>query len=321
MPAPSSTTFQRPDLGQSFEEFDLLASMQGFVGFRVLPLFPVARQTANFSKVPVEALLQERRTNRASGSGYNRQDYEFEQDNYACQEHGAEEVIDDRERAIYAYTIDFERIAAMRALDAVLRNTERRIAAEAFSTTNFTGPLTAAVGTEWSKGATATPIDDVKDAITAFKANCGMLPNAIIFNDEVMRNLTLSDQIIDRVKYSGLDDPKKITSSMLAALFDLQQVIVPNAMRNSALQGQAVAFADIWDDEYALLLRVCTTNDLREPCLGRTFHFTGDGSSEGGTVEMYRDESRRSDIIRARLDLDEKVIYTAMGYLMSNITE
>jgi hypothetical protein len=108
---------------------------------------------------------------------------------------------------------------------------------------------------------------------------------------------------------------------MLAALFDLQYVIVPNAMRNSANQGQNVVFADIWDDEYAFLCRIAQSNDLREPCLGRTFHFTGDGSSEGGTVEMYRDESKRSDIIRCRIDLHEKVIYTAMGYLMSNITE
>lgn len=317
MPAPSSTSFQRPDLGASFEEFDLQSAMQGFIGLQVLPMFSVARQTANFSRVPVEALLSERETSRASGAGYSRQDWEFEQDSYACSEHGAEEVLDDRERAIYAYTLDFERIAAMRAMDAVLRNLERRISAAVFNATTFTANP---VSVEWDQYASATPIDDVVTAVNAFKVQSGMMPNAIVFNDRVMRNLQRCDQIIDQLKYSGIDDPKKVTPAMLAALFGVERVIVPGTMRNSANQGQSVTFADIWSREYAMVCRVATSQDLKEPCLGRTFHWTGDGSSEGGTVEMYRDERVRSDIMRARIDLHEKIIYTPMGYLMSNIS-
>lgn len=322
MPSPSSTAFLRPDLGQSFEEFDLLASQQGYIGTQVLPIFPVQLQTANFSRVPVEAVLAERNTKRAPGSGYNRADFQFEQDNYATLEYGAEEVLDDREVGIYAYTLDLERISSMRAMDAVMRAAEKRIADAVFNATTFTGALTGAVGQEWSKGAVATPIDDVKDAITVFKANTGMLPNTLIFNDEVMRNLTLCDQIIDRIKYSGRDDPKSITPAMLAALFGVDRILTPSAMRNSANPGQAAAtFADIWDDEYAMLARLATTQDLKEPCLGRTFHWVGDGSSENGTVEMYRDESKRANVLRVRIDMQEKMLYTSFGYLMSNITE
>lgn len=318
MPAPTTpSSFQRPDLGQSFEEFDLAAAMQGFIGLQVLPTFSAQRQTANFSKVKVAALLAERDTTRASGGGYSRQEYEFEQDSYACVEHGAEEILDDRERAIYSYTIDFERINAMRAVDAVIRNQERRIANAVFNATTFTAhPVT----TEWSSPSGSTPVDDVMAAINAFKLQSGMMPNALIFNDQVMRNLQRCDQIIDQVKYSGIDDPKKITRQMLAALFNVDQIIVPNTMRNTANQGQAAAFGNIWSSEYVMLARVATSQDLREPCLGRTFHFTGDGSSEGGTIEQYRDEKVRSDIMRCRVDVHEKIIYTAMGYLMSNIT-
>lgn len=319
MPAPSSpSTFQRPDLGLSFEEFDLRASMQGFVANRVLPFLSVARQTASFSKVTLESLLRDVRTARMSGAGYNRQDWEFEQDSYATEEHGEEEVLDDRERSIYSYTIDFERIASLRALDAVLRAREKRVADLIFNASTFS---VNNVTNEWSKAASATPVQDVKDGITSFKSNTGMLPNAIIFNDEVMRNLTQCEEILDRIKYSGVDDPKQITPQMLAALFDLQMVITPSAVRNSANPGQAATIADLWDDEYAMLCRIPTTQDLREPCLGRTFHWTGDGSSEGGTVEMYREERVRGDVVRVRQDTHEKLIYTAMGYLMGNITE
>lgn len=319
MPAPSSpSTFSRPDLGMAFEEFDLLASQQGFIGAQVLPVMNVALQTANFSKIKVKSLLTERNTLRAPGGGYSRQDWEFEQDSYATKEYGAEEVLDDRERAIYAYTIDFERIASMRAMDAVMRDYEKRVAAAVFAPATFTPvPVT----TEWSKS-NATPVADVLANTTTFKSQMGMLPNALIFNDKVLRNLQTNEEIIDRLKYSGIDDPKKVTLQMLAALFNLQYIIVPNAMRNSANSGQATpTFSDIWDDEYAMLCRIATTQDLKEPCLGRTFHFTGDGSSLGGTVETYRHEPNRADILRVRHDVQEKILYTAAGLLMSNITE
>ena len=68
---------------------------------------------------------------------------------------------------------------------------------------------------------------------------------------------------------------------------------------------------------------ICKTpdsNDIQEPCVGRTFHWSADGSSMGGTVETYRDETKRSNIVRVRQDTDEKVLYAATGHLLSNIT-
>lgn len=319
MPAPSSpSTFSRPDLGMAFEEFDLLASQQGFIGAQVLPVMNVSLQTAVFSKIKAKSLLTERNTLRAPGGGYSRQDWEFEQDSYATKEYGAEEVMDDRERAIYAYTIDFERICSMRAMDAVMRDYEKRVAAAIFNPVTFTpDPVTV----EWSK-THSTPVADVLARITTFKTQFGSLPNAIVFNDKVLRSLQLNEEIIDRLKYSGVDDPKKITLQILASLWGLQYVIVPNTMRNSANPGQAApTFADIWDDEYAMLCKVATSQDLKEPCLGRTFHWTGDGSSVGGTVETYRHEPNRSDIMRVRHEVQEKILYTAAGLLMSNISE
>jgi hypothetical protein len=319
MPAPNSTTFQRPDLGQSFEEFDLRSSMQGFIGLQVLPLFTVARQTANFSKVKVASLLAERLTTRAPGGGYARQDWEFEQDSYETVERGAEEVLDDRERAIYSYTLDFERIAAMRAMDAVLRDMERRIAAAVFNTGTFTGALTTAVTVAWTNPSTATPIDDMFAAHNTFKANAGVLPNALVINDVTFRALQRCDQVIDQLKYSGVDDPKRVTASMLAALFNIDRIIVANTQRNSALQGQTATFANIWGSTQAMVCRIATSQDLKEPCLGRTFHWTGDGSSEGGTAEMYRDERVRADIMRVRIDVGEKLLHTSMGLLLTNV--
>jgi hypothetical protein len=107
---------------------------------------------------------------------------------------------------------------------------------------------------------------------------------------------------------------------MLAQVFDLDEVIVAGSPKNSAKEGQTVSVAEIWDDEYAMVARVARSSDMREPCIGRTFHWSEDGSSIGGTVETYRDEPVRSNIVRVRHDVDELLLITAAAQLLDNVT-
>ena len=107
---------------------------------------------------------------------------------------------------------------------------------------------------------------------------------------------------------------------MLAQVFDLDFIIVAGSSKNSAKEGQSATPAQIWSNEYAMLCKIATGGDMREPCIGRTFHWADDGSSIGGTVESYRDEKVRGDVIRVRHDVDEIVLYPEAGHLLSNIT-
>lgn len=316
MAGPDSTAFLRPDLRESFDEIDIEAMRMGFIGFEVLPLFDTALQTANFSKVPVEAWLEDGDTKRAAGGGYNRGEWEFTQDNYATQEYGAEELIDDRERAIYRYTIDFERVATWRALWRVLLGHEKRTAAAIFNTTTWTP---TSVTNEWNTQ-NATPVDDVIALLERIELACGKEANRMVMSKTVFRNLQTCPQIIDRIKYSGLDDPKQISVKALEALFQVEKILIAGGIRNTANKGQTASLSRIWDDEYVWAGVVDPSPDLRLPRVGLTFHFTGDGSSQGGTIEQYRDEAKRSDVTRARFDLVEKIIYSEAGGLLDNIS-
>ncbi len=321
MTSPSSTAFLRPDIGQSFEEFDAVAERMGYIGPRVLPFMPVQLQSANFSKITIESLLRDTQTLRAPGGGYNRDKYQFDQDSYTCVEYGAEEPVDDREKAIYSYSFDIERISALRAMNRVLRDYEKRVAAAVSNTTTWTGAaLTTAVSTKWDVPGSATPVDDVLDALESVRASSGMLPNCVIMNWNVFKELQKCDQIIDQIKHSGHDDPKQVTTQMLAALFHVEEVLIAGGVKNTAAEGQSASISDIWNATRVMVAKICRSSDLREPCIGRTFHFVGDGSSEGGTVEQYRDEKVRSDIMRTRMDYHEKIIYPQAGHLLTNIT-
>jgi hypothetical protein len=325
--ASPSGTFQRPDLGMYFQALDLAAMRGGFIGLQIAKPFPVALQSANFSKFRAKDLLQRRETNRAPGGGYARQDFQFIQDSYVSKEYGAEEVIDRRERAMYAYTgIMQDLVAAERARDVVLREQEIRLADLLFSTSE-TDVESATMGTSavthaWSDASNSKPINDINTAVNAFIDQCGLMPNAIVMNDVTLRNFKLSAGVTDILKFSGIDDPKMIGPATLVDYFKesgIRQVLVGSARYNSANQGQAVTFSKVWSTDKVGLFRLPETMDLREPAVARTFLWTADGAGEGGTIEQYPWEPNRSDVIRCRIDCHEKLLYAGLGYILTNI--
>lgn len=324
MPAPSaSLATLRPDLA-TFLEFDLESEKNGYIASKVFPVVEVASQAGSFGKIPLEQLLQQRSTNRSPGSGYSRGTYTFTSAAYACEEHGAEEPVDDRQAKMYREYFDAEQIATMRAFSAVLRNAEIRMAAAVFNATTWTGSsLTTAITHEWDDATNAVPLTDVEAAVQKVYDNSGLWANALIINRKVFRNLRNCAQVVDRIESNGAGSPSKaseITVQMLAQAFDLDHIIVAGTSKNSATEGQSATPAQIWSGEYAMVCRISTSQDMADPCIGRTFHWSEDGSSVGGTVETYRDETVRGNIVRVRHDIDEFPLYTEAGHLLSNIT-
>lgn len=324
MPTPSSSlSTLRPDLA-AFFEFDLDMEANGFIANQVFPVVETGLQSDNPGKVPVEQLLFQGDTKRTSGGNYNRGSFKFETFSYATEENGWEEPVDERDKKRYRHLIDAEQIAASRAMSVVMRNHEQRVADAVFNTSTWTGgSLTTDVTNEWDDAANATPIADVQLARNLIYDNSGLWPNALIINRKVFHNLQNVSTIIDRINSAGAghaSKPSDITVAMLAQVFDLDYILVAGVSKNTASEGQTASIQQIWDDEYAMVCRVATTNDMREPCIGRTFHWSEDGSNIGGTIETYWEEQCRSDIIRVRHETDEVVMYPEAGHLLGNIT-
>lgn len=303
-------------------EFDLEMNAQGFIGAQVLPTINVDRESGKFGLIPLEQLLQNANTVRAPGSGYNRGNWTFDEQSYACKEYGWEEPVDDREAAIYDDYFDAEVIATMRARSFIAVEAEKRIAAAVFNPTTFTSQTTT-VTNEWDDATNATPLVDINTAVNAVYDRTGIWPDTLVINRKVFRNLRTLDKIKDAIAASGAGDPTKatdITVQMLAQVFDLKNILVAGGTKNTANEGQTAAAGQIWSGEYAMVCKIASTSDIRESCLGRIFHYGGDGSSVDGMVETYRDETVRSNIVRVRHDVDELLLHTAAAQLLDNIT-
>ena len=322
MPSPStSLATHRPDLEASLMEFDLQANYGGFIANDVFPVLEVQNKAGIFGKVPLEQLLQNTETRRAPGSGYARSGWTFTTDSFSCEEHGWEESVDDSEAEMYADFFDAELIATQRAMSNILVNHEKRLAAALFNTSTFS-PTT--VTNEWNKAdGTGVPVTDVETAVQAIYDASGLWSNALIVGKKVFRHLRENSQVRDRIASSGAGDPTKaqdVTVNMLKAVFDLDYIFVCGGTKNSANEGQTATPAQIWDDEYAMICKVATGADVREPCLGRTFHWSADGSTAGGMLESYRDENVRSDVVRVRHDVHQKILVTECAKLLNNIS-
>lgn len=321
MPRPtSSTTIQRPDLAALAYEYMVEADRRGFIGLSLLPIFEVPEQSADYPKIPTEALLKLPETKRAPRAAYARSDWEFETGTYSCQEYGWEEAVDDVEARLYRRFFDAEMVANQRAVDILLRGQEKRIANTLLNTANITN--TSNIGTEWSTATTCTPHADVETAKEAMRAATGLLPNVIAMTYKIFSNVLKTKELKDAFRYTnpieiGGDEAKR---RLLAQYFGVDQVLVGGAIYDSKAKGQATTIADIWDDEYILLAKVSAGGqDLRDPCLGRSFLWTAD-SPGNLVVESYREDKIRSTIIRVRNNVDEAFVFTGAGYLLGNIT-
>lgn len=315
----------RPDLAGGFLEFDLAMEREGFIGLDVLPVFETPTANGNFGRIKLEQLLQDRDTTRTATGGYNRATWDFDPDSYVTAEHGAEEPVDDKEEKMYANYFDLEMVSAGRAFDAVLRGQERRTAAKIFDPTVWTGgSLTAAVAAPWTKANvdSATPIDDINNGRTNVWQNCGLWPNALILNRFVFNQLRTMTQVKENIMARGAGFPvraRDITREQLAAVFDVDYVLVAGSARNTANEAKARVLTPIWSSSYVGVARLCTSTDIREPGIGRTFHWGEDGSTIGGTFETYRDEVVRGDVVRVRNQTDEHLLYKECQFLLSGV--
>jgi hypothetical protein len=331
MPASPSTTATaaelRQDLGTVAYEHMSTAGQRGHIGIVVLPPFRSPQQASKFPVVDVSQGMRQADDLRAADGHYNEVDWQFGMDSFATDDRGLEGRIDDRLVGIYGRLLPVEELTTRTTTNRILINHERRVAAKLQA-----GAANAEVAIEWTTAATATPHADVTAAKKAFRSRSGLLPNACAMSLTVFWALLATAEIKSALRYTnplefgGFEAQRRA----VAAYFGVDQVLVAGGMEDASKKGQSASLADIWDDEYFHLLHISPGGEqIMEPAYGRTILWTG-GSAGGGSaaddgegmliVETYRDETRRSDMVRVRYDVTEFTQYAAAHYKLGNIS-
>src|SRR5262245_34795736 len=302
----------RLDLGEAFMEH--ASDMSEFVGLKVLPVFRTPKKAASFSAITRETLLQDSAAARAAKSAYNRINQGAKDKSFSCDEFGLEQVIDDSDRALYASDFDAEASATKITARALMLQQEKRAAAAVFDGALWTGAsYFLDTITVWAT-VTADIIGDVLFGKEKVRQNCGIVPNALILNEENVKNLLINTGIKNQFPGAPMITLEMIKQS-LVSIFGLTKLIVAGAVRDSAIEGQTETCATVWSASNAMVAVVADEADaLETPCVGRTFLWVPD-SPNPVTVEMYREEQVRGDVVRARHSTDEVILDKNFGFL------
>jgi hypothetical protein len=311
----TTSNYQRPDLRIPFSEWNAEAERLKMIALKMLPIWESGLGAGNFPRIPKEHLIPKvEDLTRAPRSAFKRDTFKFDQEKFAVSQHGFEELLDDYERALYAYAIDAELHQSQRAAMRVLRELEVNAAAAILSTTTFS---TSAVGTAWTNLGASDPVADIRKAIKAVRKASGQMPNVVSMAWPAFQLLKDNASVIDRVKQAGFDDPKNLTRQSYAELFGVEEVVVAEPQQNTADEGQDAVLSDCWNPDRIFVGRVAKTSDPKEVCVGRTIHFSGDGSDPGIAMEQYRDEGCKSDVMRAFMNYEQKILYPECGYVLT----
>lgn len=127
-PVQSGGTTLRPELSVLLNPWDMEAATRGYIGNIVAPFFDVPEATGIYPKLLLAEVLQEIRTRREEGGTYPRVTTSHESELFACEEHGLEELIDDRARARNDRLYDVEAKAADKIRQILMRSYEKAVA-------------------------------------------------------------------------------------------------------------------------------------------------------------------------------------------------
>jgi hypothetical protein len=311
MATPTSTF--RHDLNSKVSEAADRLNM--LIGLRVMPAFLQPNRTGQYPKFTIAAskLLDAVATERGPTGEYGEITRRFDLDTFTCVDRGLEERVDDAYKADFARYFDAEVVAAEQTLYNVLAAHEARVAGQIMSAANFAATNSIVAYTQ----ATLATIDfagDVQAACERVNTN-GVEPNALVISDQVFHRVARSTLFQNFVKpYNGGVSvvSKGVAANAIREAFGLE-LMIGRIARNTG-KGAAASLSKVWGTTYVWVGSV-KAGDPQTGGAGRTFVW----NEEGGiyVTESYRDEKRRSDMVRVRQHTDEKVIDASAGTLIT----
>lgn len=224
--------------------------------------------------------------------------------------------ISDRERKNADSQLNLERNKQNAVLDRLAMKREIRVAALLRKTTNGGGlTLGATAAANWSTATVTTIESDIWTGREAMRQAIGVRPNVIVIPEAVAAGMQKNTQLVDKLKYTfGSDGSRPLLSEyypVLPGVLFGMRVEVPGMIKNTAAEGAAESYSDVWGDDVRMLY-VSPGAALENPSVAYTFR------SEQFTTRRWREEKRRVDGFAAGQTIVEKVVAPYAGYEISD---
>ena len=156
----------------------------------------------------------------------------------------------------------------------------------------------------------STPIVDIKSMKTVVQKETGFRPNVLTIGRPVFDILTEHPDIIDRMNRGQTDGPAQANIDDLRRLFELDDILIMDAIYNSAVEGATDAH-DFISGKHGLLSYRPSSPGLEIPAAGYTFPWVGYlGATENGS-RMSR--MRMAELTADRVEIEQYYTYKKIG--------
>jgi hypothetical protein len=272
----------------------------GLVGDSLFPTIGVRKQSDKYYVFGREAWKPEDDL-RAPGTVANEiPGLQLSLDTYYAQEHALQIPVTDEERENVDSPLAPDRDATGLVTTKILLGREVAIKNLVTTAANYaTGLSVTLSGTsQFSDYANSDPIGVFRTAIAAIHARIFLEPNVAIIPYQVMTVLQDHPDFIERIKYS---ERGIVTADLIASIIGVNRIIVPGAGINNANLGQPVSLGYLWGKD-VVLAYVPDRPGLRVPAFGYEFNW------HGQVVDRWREQPRKSDLIRCSRAYDLKLV-------------
>lgn len=302
-----------------------------FVADRVFPNVPVQKQSDRYFIYDRGDFYRDTMEKRAPGSESAGDGYRLDNTpTYFAEVWALHKDVDDQIRANADSPLDMDRDSTNFLAQKALLSKEANFVTNFFATGVWTGANVDVTGVsaspagntalQWND-ANSTPIEDVRLYADTVQGTTGYRPNKIVLGRQVWSKVIDHPDFTDRIKYGASPTNAAIvTRQAVSAVWELDEVLVMGAVKNTAKEGQTQTNSFI-GGKNALLVYAAPAPGIMVPTGGYTFSWTGlfGAGPLGQRVSRIRMEWLKSDRIELEMAYSMKVIDAAMGVFFSGI--
>lgn len=298
-----------------------------FVAARAFPVIPVNKQSDRYYVYNQADFYRDEMQIRGVGAEAAESGYRVDNTpNYFAEPWALKKPVPDQVRSNADAVVNMDLDATYFLTQKALIRREKVWAGNAFTTSKWAKDVSgvasgAVAGTsflQWSNPL-SNPIEDIRAGKLYIKQNTGMPANVLVLSEPVWTVLVDHPDIVDRVKAGQTPGgPATVTRQAVAAILELDEIMVMGAVENTAAEGQTGVFSFI-GGKSALLMHRTPRPGLMIPTAGYTFAWTGlfGAGAEGNRIKRYRWEIIASDLIECEMAFDIKIIATNLGYFFA----
>jgi len=296
-----------------------LQNLDNFVALKAFPNAPVSKQSDLYYEFDRDDFLRDEAEERADGAESAGGGFNLSTNPYFAHVYAFHKDVTDRQRANSDVQVQLDNSATQYVTHKLAIKRER-LWQDTFFKTGVWGTDDAAK--DWSD-ASSDPVADIRAAKTIIQKATGMRPNKMVIGRTAWDTLLDNDAVLARViGGSTVGQPAIVLRALLAALFELEEILVMEGIFTSSVKGAATTTRAFIGGDDALLYYAPSTLTLEEPTAGAQFSWTGlMGNTDSGTrIKRFRMEANEADRVEGQMAFDYKVTGAELGYFFSGVS-